>query len=268
MDKKVMSAGALAESLATVPGMRGAASRHLGAVLRRLRLVLLAMLVGAASGCASYLTAQVTSFHDTGDKRLAGRSFAIMPTKEQAESLEFRAYADLVRDALAKEGLVAASEDQAELRVTMRYSVDSGQAVTYGYPAYGYASYGPVWGWSPYYGHYMWPGTYPVGYGVVGTSYSQAILYRRELRVEITDPRAGGNDRKGGRLFEGSVMSEGESASLAPVMAAMVRALFSDFPGPSGVSRRVQVRLDGAPTSAASVPAAASLPTAPVAKAG
>ena len=265
MGNEMMSTGAPGESLAVVPCRPGAANRRPGAVLRRLRLILLAMVVGAASGCASYLTAQVTSFHEAGDKRLTGRSFAIVPTKEQADSLEFRAYADLVRDALVREGLVAASESQAELRVAMRYSVDSGQAVTYGYPAYGYASYGPVWGWTPYYGpggrvHYMWTATYPVGYGVVGTSYAQAILYRRELRVEITDPRAG-NDRKGGRLFEGTAISEGESASLAPVMPAMVRALFSDFPGPSGVSRRVQVRFDAVPTAAASAPAAPAAPS-------
>ncbi|HEX5872791.1 MAG TPA: DUF4136 domain-containing protein, partial [Longimicrobium sp.] len=152
---------ALDESLAFAPGGHGVASRYPGTALRRLRLVLLALLVGATSGCASYLTAQVTSFHDAGDKRLAGRTFAIAPTKEQAESLEFQAYAELVRGALVREGLVAAAENQAELRVTMRYSVDSGQAVIYGYPAYGYASYGPAWGWAPYYGpgggmHYMW----------------------------------------------------------------------------------------------------------------
>ena len=185
----------------------------------------------------------MTSFHQ--QPATSGSPDAASPScrrKEQADSLEFRAYADLVREALVRKGWSAPAEGQAELAVTIRYSVDSGQAVTYGYPAYGYASYGPAWGWSPYYGPggmcTIWGAAYPVGYGVVGTSYSQWILYRRELRVEITDPRAGGNERKGGRLFEGTVMSEGESASLAPVMPAMVRALFSDFPGPSGVSRR------------------------------
>ena len=151
----------------------------------------------------------------------------------------------------------------------MRYSVDSGQPVIYGYPAYGYASYGPVWGWAPYYGpggrvHYLWTATYPVGYGVVGTSYSQAIALPARARVDITDPPRRRHDGRR-RLFEGTVVSEGESASLAPVMPAMVRALFSDFPGPSGVSRRVQVRLDDAPTTAgASAPAAASVPAAVV----
>ena len=221
-----------------------------------LRLVLLASMVVGASGCATYMSAQVTSFHEAGDSRFAGRSFVIAPTREQAESLEFRAYADLVRNALVQEGMVEGTEKTAELDVAMRYSIDGGKPVTYGYPAYGYANYGPVWGWAPYPGpggriHYVWTATYPVGYGVVGTSYAQAIVYRRELRVEISQRQAGSGDGKAGRLFEGTVVTEGESASLAPVMPAMVRALFSDFPGPSGVSRRVQVRLDDAPAASA-----------------
>lgn len=245
----------------------GAAVQPLPRLLRLLRLLPLALLAALAvltSGCASYLTAQVTSFHEADGNRLAGRSFVITPTQEQAESLEFRSYADLVRDALAREGLVAATPADAELAVAMRYTIDSGKPVTYGYPAYGYASYGPVWGWTPYYGpggyvHYMWAATYPLSYGVVGTNYAQTVLYRRELRVEITERRArsGAKDGAGRRLFEGTAISEGESASIAPVMPAMVRALFSDFPGPNGVSRRVQVRLDDAPP-----PAAAATPAA------
>ena len=223
------------------------------ALLRWLRLALPALLAAATSGCASYLTTQVTSFHEAQHDRLAGRSFVITPTREQAESLEFRSYADLVRGALVGAGLVAAGGGDAELEVTMRYSIDNGKAVTYGYPAYGYAAYG----WAPYYwpGYgvpYMWPAAYPVGYG-----YSQTVFYRSELRLEISDRRGAPvkGSRGGGRLFEGSVVAEGESPSLAPVMPAMVRALFSDFPGPSGVSRRVEVPLDGAPPVAASSPA-------------
>jgi hypothetical protein len=227
-----------------------AASRRPAHLLRPLLLIFLAALVAVTSGCASYLGAQVTSFHQADGKRLAGRSFVITPTKEQAESLEFRTYADLLRDSLVRQGLVASTPPEAELEVTMRYTVDGGKAVTYGYPAYGYSyvAYDPFWGWGPYYGphghfHYMWA-PYPVAYG-----YAQSIVYRRELRVEITERRPGKDASGGGRLFEGTVVSEGESSSIAPVMPAMMHALFSDFPGPSGVSRRVQVRLDDAPAA-------------------
>lgn len=216
-------------------------------VLRRLPLVLLAPFLLLAGGCASYLSADVTSFHQLPpDNRLAGRSFLIEPAAEQKQSLEFRAYADLVRQALIRQGLTAAAGPGADLAVAVAYSLDSGRPVTYGYPAYGYTSFGPVWGWVPHHGpggqiRYVQAVTYPVGYGVVGTNYSQSVLYRRELRVDVTDRQPGAN---GAKLFEGRAVSEGEVGALAPVMPALVQALFSDFPGPNGVTRRVSVRLD------------------------
>jgi hypothetical protein len=233
---------------------RNLPGRRRGEPWQRLaRLLLLAPLVALASGCASYMSAEVTTFHQlTPEDRLVGRRFAVEPTKEQQDSLEFRAYADLVRQALVRQGLVAAPDASAELGVAIRYSVDSGRPVVYSYPAYGYASYGPLWGWGPYPGpggtaHYVWGPTYPFGYGAVGTSYAQSVVYRYELGVDINNRRATG---KAAKLFEGRVVAQGESASLAPVIPAMVRALFSDFPGPNGVTRRVQIRLDEDPPDA------------------
>jgi hypothetical protein len=55
-------------------------------------------------------------------------------------------------------------------------------------------------------------------------------------------------DRLGGaggtRIFEARAFSDGESASLAPVMRAMVQAIFEDFPGQSGRTRVVKVPLE------------------------
>ena len=220
-------------------------------VLRRQSLLALAPLMLLAGGCASYLSADVTSFHQLPGQRFAGQNFTIEPAAEQKDSLEFRAYADLVRQALIRQGLVFASA--ADLAVSMRYSIDSGRPVINGYPAYGYTSFGPVWGWVPYpapggHVHYVRAASYPAGYGVIGSSYSQYVVYRRELRVDITDRRPGG---KGAKLFEGSVMSEGGAGALAPVMPAMVRALFSDFPGPNGVTRRISIRSDDTPEAEA-----------------
>jgi hypothetical protein len=216
--------------------------------------LLLAPLVLLASGCASYMSADVTSFHQVPpERRLAGQTFVIEPADDQKESLEFRAYADLVRQGLIGQGLVPASSSAADLGVSIRYWIDEGRSVTYGYPAYGYTSFGPVWGWAPRPGpgghvHYVWTAAYPMSYGMVGTSYSQSLLYRRELRVDITDRRP---DGKGAKLFEGRATSEGETGALAPVMPALVRALFSDFPGPNGATRRVLVDLKQQPAGAA-----------------
>jgi hypothetical protein len=228
---------------------------------RRAALVLLMPVLALAGGCASYMGAQVTSFHQmTPQRTLEGKRFAVEPSAEQRDSLEFQAYADLVRQALVRHGLVDAAGGNAELAVVIRYSIDNGKAVSYGYPAYGYANYGPVWGWAPYRTpgggvNYVWTPTYPVSYGVIGTNYANTMLYRRELKVEITErggdaatapSKAPGTSPgpRPGRLYEGTVVTEGESASLAPVMPAMVRALFYEFPGVNGASRIVQVRLD------------------------
>ena len=212
--------------------------------LRRLALAMLVLpMLALAGGCATYLQAQVTSFHQAEpDLRLEGRRFVIEPSDAQKGSLEFQAYADQVRRALAEKGLVPAGTGEAsDLVVRLTYTIDGGRTVVHGYPAYGYTHYGPVWTWTPYPVpgggvRYVWTPTYPMTYGVVGTHYAQSTLYHRELRVVIEERKSGGR-----RLYEGTVSSEGGSASLAPVMPAMVRALFSDFPGRNGVTRIVQV---------------------------
>lgn len=242
---------------------RSSTERRARRLLHLARLALLAPLMALASGCATYMSAQVTSFHQLSpDRQLAGKRFVIEPSTDQQDSLEFRAYADLVRQALIRNGLVDAGDASAELAVAIRYSIDNGKPVTYSYPAYGYANFGPVWGWAPYRSHggvhYAWTATYPVSYGVIGTNYGQSTTYRRELRVDITDrsgKASGGRAGSGtitppggafapARVFEGTVVTQGESGSLAPVMPAMVRALFSEFPGANGATRLVQVTLD------------------------
>ena len=225
-----------------------ASRRGLG---RRWVLLLLAPML-ALGGCATYLSAQVTTFHQP-EQSLGGRRFAIEPTPEQRDSLEFQAYADLVRQALVAHGLIDAGGGPADTTVVMRYGVDEGRSVAYSYPNYGYAPYGPVWGLSPYRGpggvvRYAWTPTYPMTYDVVGSSVAQSVVYRRELRVELTDRRGGAAaDGPGPRLYEGTAVTEGASASLAPVMPAMIRALFESFPGANGSSRVVQVVLDPEP---------------------
>jgi hypothetical protein len=48
----------------------------------------------------------------------------------------------------------------------------------------------------------------------------------------------------GKKLYETTVVSEGTNSSLAAVMPFMVRSAFTDFPGPSGVPRRVELKLE------------------------
>lgn len=241
--------------------------------------VLLA-LAGLLAGCASTLSSQVTSFH-APETRFEGRRFAVVASPEQAGSLEYRAYADMVRKALVARGMVdvigtgevpTSPPPTAELAVTIGYRIDDGRAVPVATPTYGYYQAGPTWAMTPYIGpggivRYTWTPSWPMAYGVVGQTVSQAVVYRRELRVVIDDPSrmppppasvtppaaqapsgaATPAAPPAGRVYEGTAFSEGQSSTLAPVMPAMVRALFAEFPGPNGSTRIVRVPFDEPP---------------------
>ena len=88
-----------------------------------------------------------------------------------------------------------------------------------------------------------------------GSRAGDSIVYQRSLRVEIdrlggaagsapAGTPAGPGAAGSARVFEARAVSEGPSASLAPVMRAMVQAIFEDFPGPSGKTRTVSVPFD------------------------
>ena len=202
-------------------------------------------------GCASTLTTQVTSFHQLPDG-LQGQRFVIVPSAEQQNSLEFDAYAALVREALAGKGLVDAGDALgADLAVTMSYTVSGGSSGvstdTGGYAGFGAGSGGFSMG-----GVGIGIG-FPIGSGRGGGG--DSVVFQRSLRLEID--RTAGRPAEGrstgagapapaagsasARVFEARATSEGPSASLAPVMRAMVQAVFEEFPGPSGRTRVVRV---------------------------
>lgn len=199
--------------------------------LRALRSCGLVVLgVAALAGCASTLSNQVTTFH-SGFGDYAGKRFEIRPDDGQRDSLEFDAFASSLRAALARVGMVPAPRGEpAELAVTMRYSVTPSQARASG--GGGTIGIGSGGGFSM--------GGLGVGVGIsvpIGGSGRAAVVgYRREVQVQID--RLG---PQGSRVFEGRVVSEGPDASLAPVLPAMLQALFEDFPGASGTTRVVEV---------------------------
>ena len=204
------------------------ASRALGALI-------IALLLG---GCAATLETQVTSFHRLPDG-LEGQRFVITATAEQKDSLEFASYAGLVREALAGKGLRDAGADAADLDVTLHYRVDpvgsASAGGTGGYAGFGIGSGG------------FSVGTFGIGIGIPigsGARSGEPATYQRSLQVEID--RLGGTAGATGRtrIFEARAISDGPSASLAPVMGAMVRALFQEFPGPDGRTRIVTVPVD------------------------
>ncbi|MGE0800605.1 MAG: hypothetical protein AB7G13_10920 [Lautropia sp.] len=202
----------------------------------------LAVLGGGLSGCATQLAAQVTTFNQVADDpaALAGRRFSVVPDETQRGSLEFDSYAGMVRRALVGKGLIDAGAGSADILANLSYattaigSTVSGPAAASGSVGFGGGGFG-----------------IGIGFPIGGRGGDQAG-YRHQLRVTLerigtasrTAPADGAPAANVARVYEGTAVSEGPSASPAAVMPALVRALFAAFPGKSGETRWVEVPLE------------------------
>ena len=189
------------------------------------------------AGCASTITSDVTAFH-AWPNDLPDKSYVFTPTKDQEGSLEYRNYEQLVRAELQRLGFTDAPGTKATLKVAFNYGMQAGTVVVTqpaydpfwygpGYPGWRGRPFGP-WGPGPFYDPFWGPPMQTTAFPV----------FQRRLYLSIT--RAD-NDRK---LYEVTVDSEGREATLPMAMPYMVYSAFSEFPGPSGVSRHVVLKLD------------------------
>ena len=204
---------------------------------------MLALVLAVLAGCATRLDTTVTTFHQPG-LEWQGKRFEIVADEGQRDSLEFKAYADLVSQGLQRNGLVPAGSGRADVDVRLQYKVEELRPLRYSSPAYyGYGFYGPLWGppyrpgpWGPY-GYYGFGPYWAVPMGVTATETREYRNWRHELKVDLGPP--GGAKQ----VYEATAAAESGSASLASVMPALVEAIFHDFPGPNGQVRQVEVEL-------------------------
>ncbi len=194
----------------------------------------------ALSGCAApTIRSEVTAFHEW-PAQLPDQSFTFERSQGQDNDLEYRNYENLVRAELLRLGFVdAGAAAKAALRVSMAYRVTERdvrvvEPVVIS-PGWGPGYYGPRWPYG-YYDPFFYD---PFWYGPPVVSYQENNyrLYRRQLQVGIARTA----DAK--KLYDVTVTSEGQTASLAAVMPYMVKSAFADFPGKSGVPRWVEFEL-------------------------
>ena len=197
-----------------------------------------AALLAAATlltGCSTIIASNVTSFHE-GPAARADKSYVFERTKEQNESLDYRSYENLVRDELKRLGFAEApAATKPALKASFSYGI-SGRDVREVYPVvvnpYPYW-YGPAW--RGYYGPFYDPFWY--GPPIVEHRVADYTLFTRQLRIVLAQMA------DGKRLYETTVVSEGGTGSLAAIMPYMVRSAFAEFPGPSGVPRRIEMKM-------------------------
>jgi len=204
-----------------------------------------AMLVVAAAatiaGCAigpQIVQTQVTNYNEWSTLP-ADKTYSFARTLEYQGSLEVKSYEDIVRDELALKGFRFVPEPaQANLIVTLRPSSSTTRLrVRDPWPI------DPFWGgYGGFYGRRFggWYGPYgPYGYSAFDNfnTYPVDVIQRR-LEMDI-DSRA----TAGKRYYEGRVETSSEADAFKDIVPAMVQALFTDFPGNNGQTRRIDVPL-------------------------
>lgn len=202
-------------------------------------VVLLAL---ALSACASNLKSDVARFHKLNEVQ-PGATFSIVPQDPALQgSLEFEQYAALVRGELTKFGYQPVNAANAsDLVVELNFGISEGEQVIRSRPTAYYGFYGPYgYGYPFYTGYYRrgyFHGYYPFGYAPEVYSYT---VYTRALSMDIV--RTGSTRDV---VFEGEVRSIGRDNRLPEIMPYLVQAMFTNFPGESGVTKEVVIKLPG-----------------------
>ncbi len=203
----------------------------------RIRSMLVAVVAVALTGCASYVSSNVTAFQDwQGSDR--ERTYTFDRGPEQQNDLEEQAYEQLVSQELSLYGFQPTPAARAHYAVNLAY----GQRDTTGYMpqvAYGY-DYGGFGGWGPGWGggwgrHGWGPDPWGAPPQVVNVPYA---AFASMLMIRIKDLQSGRE------VYKVSVRHVGEQVPLPVVMPYLVRSALFTFPMENGATREVKLPVD------------------------
>ncbi|MDQ1829491.1 DUF4136 domain-containing protein [Massilia scottii] len=217
--------------------------------MRRLLMAAGAALTLLLGGCATTIRSNVTTFHQW-PAELQDKTYVFEAPPVQDDTLELRSYQNLVRGQLARLGFQDAGESgKPTLKISMKFTTtDVPVRVVevvdpffiphprFAFGGYGYGYRGRYWGARRYWGGWHSPFYDPFWSGA--PMYRERIdhQYRRELQVAIkTIPG-------GKRLFDVTVHNMSREMSTPALMPALVQSAFAEFPGVSGVARRVELK--------------------------
>ncbi|NNG22894.1 DUF4136 domain-containing protein [Telluria aromaticivorans] len=211
--------------------------------MKRLMTAAVAASALLLAGCATTIRSDVTTFHQW-PAQIDDKTYVFEAPPMQDDTLEWRAYQDLVRGQLARLGFRDADQGKPALSVSMRFVTTDVPVrviepmmspfyhpmvhpLRYSYRGRYRGFHNPYWGgwYSPVHDPF-WSPAYQV---------SVEHQYRRELQVGI-------KAADGKRLFDVTVHNTSRQMSTPAVMPALVQSAFEGFPGPSGVARRVELK--------------------------
>lgn len=222
---------------------------------RSLKLIAAPLALGALAACATPFNANVQRFQSALPAP-QGQTFTVVADDPSlAGGLEFNQYASFVADRMASLGYRPVNNtSEADLLVRFDYGIDKGRERVrrtgfsdpfydpwygygrrgLGYSRLGYGSryWGPSYYGRGYYGH-------PWSYGFYDPFFDNGLdvytVYTSGIEMKI-DNRASGQ-----RLFEGKAEALSTSNRLQYLVPNLVEAMFTDFPGRSGETKRISV---------------------------
>ncbi|MFC0253373.1 DUF4136 domain-containing protein [Massilia consociata] len=218
--------------------------------MKRLMIAAGAAFTLLLTGCATTIRSDVTTFHQW-PAQMEDKSYVFETPKPEDDTLEWRAYQDMVRGQLARLGFRDANGATPALTVSMRFTTTevpvrvveplmSPFASPFYHPMY-HPRYHPRFAYRGHRGFHRpyWGGWYSPFYDPFWSPAYQVSVehrYRRELQVGIKSAT------DGKRLFDVTVHNTSRQMSTPAVMPALVQSAFEGFPGPSGVARRVELK--------------------------
>jgi hypothetical protein len=229
--------------------MQLSASRHsssrsmLGALFSSPRLRLALLVTALLTGCASTITARVTSFNQW-PADMAGSSFSYITPVNPTRELEQATYETLVQAELEKLGLKRAAAGQVgrvQVDVAATHRVED---KTYMAPVYqdNYVFFPPYRDAAGNIFPGMW-GPDPFGPRYVGERPVSRSVQISALNLRLLDTKVAAQGNQPGKprtVFESRALYEGDNGDLPALMPYLVRAVFDGFPGQNGKTRAVR----------------------------
>jgi len=169
-------------------------------------LIALLAALAALSGCGQGIRGTVTVYHTLPDSTALNR-YAFIPMQDQDEGSENAVYKNIIRQELMNYRYMETDVPNAALLLSFSYGINEGREAE--------------------------------KQGIfLSSTYTE---YRRGLWMFIYQKGAAGEERK--VVYEGNVMCAGTLLQVSMAMPEMIRALFRDFPGESGTTRKVFIQL-------------------------
>jgi len=204
--------------------------------MRPLKTIFLLTMITLVAACSSpAFKGDVTRFHADIPPANGAKVNVIPADSALSGGLEFGTYAEMLGQHLARSGYTAAAGEEPDLVAVMAYAVSNGREKLLNRPR---SRIGVgTWGYGHYSSYYWW--AYDPFLYDQNELYATTV-YTATLKVTLRYPEDA-DGKPGDVLFEGVVESESRKKHLPKLMPYMLEAMFQDFPGINGETRKIVI---------------------------